>query len=127
MIIEKSAPISLNCRNAIAMSVVTMVGYLNLVHICRPFSKWRAGVVITVGVLLATVIPVSIFALNDIFNMSYIAESYTTFTIMAIVGFVCAMVMHNFSHRIQKAMGKRFRNNRFKKKGIRMNFTARRK
>ena len=122
MVIEKSASISLNCRNAIAMSVVTMVGYLNLVHICRPFSKWRAGVVITVGVLLATVIPVSIFALNDIFNMSYIAESYTTFTIMAIVGFVCAMVMHNFSHRIQKAMEKRLRNNLFKKKGIRKKF-----
>jgi cation-transporting ATPase E len=122
MAIEKSSSLSLDCRNAIAMCVVTAVGYLNLIHICRPFTKWRAGVVISIGALLAAIIPTTIFFLDDMFNFHYIAESYTTFSIMIAVGIVCALVMNGFSHRIQKAMEKKLRDNKFKKKSIHKKF-----
>ena len=101
------------------MSVITMIGYLNLVHICRPFTKWRAGVVITVGILLGIIIPVSIFSFDDIFKFTYISESYFTFGIMIAVGAVITIVMHNCSRRIQKAMERRLRDNMFKKRATR--------
>ena len=119
MLIEKSASISLDARNAIAMCAITMVGYLNLIYICRPFTKWRAGVVITVGVLLSVIIPVSIMALGDMFKITHITESYPTFFIMMATAAVIAFVMHTCSQRIQKAMGKRLRNNMFKKRAAR--------
>lgn len=36
--------ISIESRNAVATSVVTSVGLVNLFALCRPFTKWRAGV-----------------------------------------------------------------------------------
>ncbi len=122
LIIEKSTGISLECRNSIAMAVVTMIGYLNLIHICRPFTKWRAGVVIAVGLLLGGFIPFSIYRLNDMFNFGYISNNYIVFTIVMSLGLVCAFVMHNCSKRVQKAMEKRLRDNLFKKKGKRNPF-----
>ena len=51
-------------RNSTAMIVVTLVGLVNLVALCRPFSKWRVGVVGIVVVGLLGVSGVSIL-LND--------------------------------------------------------------
>lgn len=48
-------------RNAVAMIVVTLVGYVNLLFLCRPFTKWRLGVALLIGAGLLIVSPVSIF------------------------------------------------------------------
>ena len=52
-------------RNSTAMIVVTLVGLVNLVALCIPFTKWRAGVVCIVAVGLVAVSLVSIFLLGD--------------------------------------------------------------
>ncbi len=44
--------VTLTVRDALAMVVVILVGYINLTNICRPYTKWRAGVAILVGGLL---------------------------------------------------------------------------
>lgn len=51
--------ISPECRNSVIMVVLTVVGYVNLVSICHPFTKWRAGVCIFVGAALLLSVPVS--------------------------------------------------------------------
>ena len=51
-----------DARNAVAMCVVILVGYINLINICRPYTKWRVAVVITIGVLLSGGITVSAVA-----------------------------------------------------------------
>ncbi|MBQ7386808.1 MAG: HAD-IC family P-type ATPase, partial [Clostridia bacterium] len=48
--------------NAVATVVVTVVGFVNLLALCRPFTKWRVGVCIAVGVGLITTALVSVFA-----------------------------------------------------------------
>nr|MBE6544519.1 HAD family hydrolase [Oscillospiraceae bacterium] len=53
-------------RNSIAMIIVTLVGFINLLSLCRPFTKWRVGVCLIVGVGLLSVSLVSIFLLRDL-------------------------------------------------------------
>jgi cation-transporting ATPase E len=54
--------ISTECFNAVAMIVVTLVGYVNLVSLCIPFTRWRASVCIGIGLALAAAAPLSVFA-----------------------------------------------------------------
>lgn len=50
MLIGTSAiGVSDECRNAVIMVIITVVGYINLLSICRPFTKWRVGVCALVG------------------------------------------------------------------------------
>ena len=48
-------------RNSVAMIVVTVVGYINLVFICRPFTKWRLGVALLIAGGLIAIVPASIY------------------------------------------------------------------
>ena len=48
-------------RNSVAMIVVTVVGFINLVFICRPFTKWRLGVVGIIAGGLILIVPLSIY------------------------------------------------------------------
>lgn len=45
--------IGADCRNAVAMCVVTLVGYINLLFICRPYTKWRTAVI---GIVFAALV-----------------------------------------------------------------------
>ena len=53
--------ISQECRNSVVMLVLTVVGFINLIAICKPFTKWRAGVCTLVGVGLVLVALFSVF------------------------------------------------------------------
>ncbi len=48
--------------NAVATVVVTVVGFVNLLALCRPFTKWRIGVCIAVGVGAVLTAIVSVYA-----------------------------------------------------------------
>ena len=48
-------------RNSVAMIVVTIVGFINLAYICRPYTKWRAGVVLLIASCLLLIGPISIY------------------------------------------------------------------
>ncbi len=51
-------------RNSIAMISVTVVGFINLLSLCRPFTKWRVGVCSIVGAGIIIVSVVTIFLGN---------------------------------------------------------------
>ena len=54
--------VSAECRNSVAMIVVTAVGYINLLSLCRPFTRFRAWVCLLVGAGIITISPLSVFA-----------------------------------------------------------------
>ncbi len=56
---------SLEIRNALAMLAMTMAGYVNLVMICIPYTKWRLGVVLSMGILSLIVFFGATYLLGD--------------------------------------------------------------
>ena len=101
-----SSSISLDARNAVAMCVVIMVGYLNLIGICRPYTKWRLAVVITVGVLLAAGITVSSVAEaqlleNGIFGFSHALDNLVFFVWMMLLAGALSVTMNFFRRHLE--------------------------
>ena len=111
MVLEKISGIrlSLETRNSIAMSVIIAVGFINLVALCRPFTKWRVAVVGIVAICLGTVIPVSILYFNDMFKFTPVMNNPVVFIVMLSVGVVWAVIMQIFRSRIERLLERRFK------------------
>jgi uncharacterized membrane protein len=95
-----SSTVSHEARNAVAMCVVTLVGFINLIYICRPYTKWRSAVVSLVGVLLAVTVALSSIAEallteNGIFGFSHAVDQPMFFLWMMLLG-VSLSVLFNF-------------------------------
>ncbi len=112
MILEKFMTMTLDARNAIAMSLVTLAGFINLVALCKPFTKWRTAVVSVIGGLVVGVIPVSIFLFRDIFRFRPIGQNLEVFFLMMLltVGFTLIMQFSRgkLERFLEKHIGKRF-------------------
>ena len=93
-VIQSPLGISVECRNSIAMAVMTTVGYANLVAICFPYTKWRGLVVSVVGALLAAAVPVSIYMLSDMFEFRNILEKPTVFAVTLVSAVVLTAIIH---------------------------------
>ena len=101
-----SSSIDLEVRNAVAMCIVILVGYLNLVLICKPYTRWRVAVVATIGVLLAggiTVISVAeaVFAEAGIFGFSHAVDDPMFFTWMIILATALTLLMNYFRSHLE--------------------------
>ena len=57
--------VSQDICNALAMLSMTMAGYVNLCMICIPYTKWRVGVVISMGILSLAVFFGATYLLED--------------------------------------------------------------
>ena len=101
MIIEKFAPMTLETRNSIAMSIVTLVGYINLAALCKPFTKWRKIVLSVITVLLAIMVPVSIFLFRDILQFKPVAQNPGLFFIMLALSVISTLVLQAFRSKIE--------------------------
>ncbi len=102
-----SSSILLDARNAVAMCVVIMVGYLNLIGICRPYTKWRAAVVVTVGVLLAAGVTVSSVAEaqlleSGIFGFSHALDNPVFFVWMMLLAGALTILMNFFRNHLER-------------------------
>ena len=93
-IMQTPLGMSVDCRNSIAMAVMTTVGYANLVAICFPYTKWRLLVVSVVGVLLCAAVPVSIYLLSDMFEFGNILENVGAFVITLASALVLTAIIH---------------------------------
>ena len=108
MITGKFTVMSYDARNAIALSLVTAVAFINLVYLCLPFTKWRVLVISFIFGLLALGIPGSIFLLNDqLFHLMPLHEDLTTFFIMLGASAVVTVVIQTFRVQIEKIFAKR--------------------
>ena len=63
--------------SALATVAVTLIGLINLVFICYPYTKWRIGVIGIVTFLVALSMPLSIPVLSDMMQIAPAFESLT--------------------------------------------------
>ena len=112
MIMENFVSMSESARNSIAMSALLIASFINLVALCKPFSKWRATVVIIVGALLAGAIPVSIFVLGDMLRFKPIAENPYIFLILTVGTIIFTLIMQFFRGKIEKIIERNLEKNR---------------
>ncbi len=99
--------VSAECRNSVAMIVVTLVGLVNLVTICFPFTKWRASVCLIIVSGLVAVSAISIFILGDMFMFLPALEN-TTF-LLATTGIgLCLAAMLQIVRKPMEDMLKKY-------------------
>ena len=92
--------ISLECRNSVAMLAVTLIGYVNLFAICRPFTKWRVAVVSIIGAALAISVPLGLL-LDDMFGFIPATENYGFFLGMTVAGLALSLLLQLFRAPIE--------------------------
>ena len=98
-------------RDAMAMLVVTFVGYINLTNICRPYTKWRLGVAIGIGAALTLgMVGVGIFDHFVMggaeFGMANAFANPIMFALIAALGLAMALLMHLLRDYVGKLVGK---------------------
>ena len=100
-------------RNSIAMVVVTVVGFINLLALCRPFTKWRAGVCSIVGTGIVVVSLVSIYLGNiipglpvDFLHLLPAFENLMLFFSMVGMSISLALLLHLFLPDIERLVSK---------------------
>ena len=107
--------ISQVCRNSVVMIVLTVVGYINLIAICKPFTKWRTGVCILVGagliltagfsVALSYILPGTVGILGeDPLGILPAFENIKFFLGMLGVGASLAVLLQLFRKNLEKAI-----------------------
>ena len=111
--------LSQDCRNAVAMCVVIIVGFLNLVFICRPFTKWRVAVVSFVAMLLGAATAVANIIPTDIidFGFRHVLDNRNFFIGMLVVCVVSAIVMNLFRSQLEEGVIRFRRRQEMKAKG----------
>lgn len=111
MILEKFRGLSLTLasRNSMSMIMVTIVGFINLIFLCRPFTKWRLAVVGAVGALLGAIATVSVYLLGDMFAIlpAFDHKTVLFFVTLGSVGFV--ILMQFFRGSIEALVERRFK------------------
>ena len=111
----KLVSISDMSRNSLAMIMVTLVGFINLVSICRPFTKWRVGVCSIVGAGIVGVAAVSIFALNDMLSFLPVFENPVFSLGMIGVSISLALLLQLFLPKMEQTVNKIAKNIKIKK------------
>ncbi len=94
--------ISADTRNAVAMCVVTLCGFVNLIHICRPYTKWRFGVVCLVALLVGGAVTGSNFLPVDTFGFSHVIQNPHFFGWMLGLGFLFTTIIQLFREQFEK-------------------------
>ena len=105
--------ISNECRNSTITLVLTAVGYINLISVCYPFTKWRVGVCVLIGAALAISIPASIFigylpfvSGVDLLGILPAFENMTFFLGMMGVGVCLAALLSLFRPKLEGFINK---------------------
>lgn len=111
MITEKFVTMTLESRNSIAMAIIIIVAFINLVALCKPFTKWRATVVGIVGGALAVTIPVTVFLLGDMLHFKPIMQNPLIFLIAMLGAVAFTIVMQMFRGKIEKIIEKNIEKN----------------
>ncbi len=100
-------------RNSIAMVVVTVVGFINLLSLCRPFTKWRAGVctIVGAGIVIVSLISVYIGYIIpklpvDFLHLLPAFENLTLFFSMLGMSISLALLLHLFLPDIERLVYK---------------------
>ena len=94
--------VSLDSRNAMAMALVTIIGFINLLCLCTPYTRWRAAVVSLSAILITGATLFSIFVLDDMFRLAPLAENVSVFIIVLTASLFITILMQIFRGKIEK-------------------------
>ncbi len=94
--------VNIGSRNAMAMALVTIIGFINLLCLCTPYTKWRAAVVSISAVLISSITVFSIVVLDDMFHLAPLKENLLIFIIILTPSIFIAMLMQIFRGKIEK-------------------------
>ena len=109
MILQKTVPaLSPASSSSISLWAVTAVGFVNLIFLCIPFSDWRFTVVSLVAALLAVVVPLSMFLLNDPLSFKPAMEHPVILTVILSSSVLLAALMQLFRRKAEAFMKKHF-------------------
>ncbi len=98
-------------KGSIAMLVVTLTGLINLTNICRPYTKWRLGVAIGVGVgVILSFVGVAVFD-NLVLSGTEYAITYAfgepwLFGLLLSLGIAAATLMHFVREPLSRLVAK---------------------
>lgn len=95
--------ISVESRNAIATIVVTIVGLINLIALCRPFTKWRIGVCAIVTVGIAATVGINLL-IGDILGLAPAVDNLLFFFGMIGLGISLAVLLQLFSGAMERGV-----------------------
>ena len=106
LIVSGVGRIDYNVRDAVAMCVVTLVGFTNLIYACRPFTLWRTAVTGLVGVLLAAGISISVvmeatLSEFNIFGFNHALDNKPFLFFMLGIGIVLSILLNFFRARLE--------------------------
>ena len=96
------ASTSLAICNALAMLAMTAAGYVNLVMICFPYTKWRLGVVVSMGVLSLVVFFGATFLLGDMLLVGCLEGMGGAITLSIVGAIICALLSQLVAMLIKK-------------------------
>ena len=94
-------------RNSVAMLVVTLVGFINLLSLCRPFTKWRVGVCCAVGIGFFIIGPISIL-LNDMIHILPAFQNPMFFFGVLGISISISTITHMFLPNLEQGIYKAF-------------------
>ena len=97
--------ISTECRNSVATIAVTLIGYVNLFAICRPFNKWRVAVVSIIGAALLLSVPIGLL-LGDMFGFVAATQNIGFFVGMTVAGLALSLLLQLFRAPIERGLFK---------------------
>ena len=90
-------------RNVLAMLSMTAAGYVNLVSMCLPFTKWRAGVVGAMGAGVLLAFPVT-YLLNDMLEISLLSGMGGVVFIVVLASITVAAIVQLVSRLVLKKL-----------------------
>ena len=76
--------------DALCVLMITGAGFVNLVLLCLPYSRWRTAVVVGTGVLTASVIPLSVVLIGDLWELSVLFSHAGTTLLACLVSVLFA-------------------------------------
>ncbi len=106
MIVANFVPMGTDSRNAIALCALMAAAFTNLVALCKPFTKWRVGVIIAIAALVAGAIPASIFVFGDMLILKPAAKNPYIFIIMLASAVGVAILLQLFRRKIEKIIAR---------------------
>ena len=89
-------------RNAVATIAVTLVGFINLVALCRPFNKWRGYVCLAIGGGILLALSINFILGDSIFELLPAFENPLFFIGIIGIAISIALIMHMFVKHIEK-------------------------
>jgi cation-transporting ATPase E len=93
-IIGKGDSYSSDTVSAVSCLAVTLAAFMNLIFLCRPYTDWRIGVVLTAGALLCIAIPGSMFFLKDMIGLFPAFDSMFLLILILGITLTLSVVVH---------------------------------